>query len=335
MEENNSHEGMNGKTQKQQVTVVASVDFIEEVSQAETQKVEIVEGVARVGVESAGDAGAAVTETKLDLDSDKELAEMLRQIATYFARPAAPDDLDAFSFSLKHLFNRIDFLYRHALPGLSAWAFLVQSDYERDAQSRQQIWLRLQTINRTLDRMAPVCHLLSDVIECLLDTLDNEDAWFQDLDKDQTLQMEQIKLNGEHLWQSRGYTSTEHTQLQETIDEEIWERIVTSLMDRLLIWQEQHHKLVSFQQHFTPIISDESVPCALDAAFDVLLDSAGAIFGDILPNFRSLQPTDREEISALLFDLMQQSDQMLVQFEATMEPLIKLLRHFAVISEGD
>ena len=72
----------------------------------------------------------------------------------------------------------------------------------------------------------------------------------------------------------------------------------------------------------------------LDAAFAVLLDSAGAIFGDILPNFRLVGPEDREEISALLFDLMQQSDQMLTRFESTLEPLSKLIRHFATVTDN-
>jgi hypothetical protein len=67
----------------------------------------------------------------------------------------------------------------------------------------------------------------------------------------------------------------------------------------------------------------------------MLLDSAGAIFGDILPNFRLVSPNDREEIGALLFDLMQQSDQMLVQFEVTLEPFTRLIRHFAVVGEGN
>jgi hypothetical protein len=105
-------------------------------------------------------------------------------------------------------------------------------------------------------------------------------------------------------------------------------------MDRLLIWQEQHHKLASFLQQFAqPTLATGSLN-ELDTAFAILLDSAGAIFGDILPNFRMVGPDDKEEISALLFDLMQQSDQMLVQFEVTLEPLTSLLRHFAAASES-
>src|SRR5579875_3458832 len=96
----------------------------------------------------------------------------------------------------------------------------------------------------------------------------------------------------------------------------------------------KRHRLPSFQEQFPqPALAVYGLT-ELDTAFAVLLDSAGAIFGDILPNFRLVGPEDSEEISALLFDLMQQSDQMLVQFEVTLEPLTSLLRYFAAAGEG-
>src|SRR5713226_9757523 len=99
------------------------------------------------------------------------------------------------------------------------------------------------------------------------------------------------------------YQDDVHTFNQDEHSEN-WERAVTALMDRLLIWQEQHHKLVQFTQQFTHYALSDCHLQDLDTAFAVLLDSAAAIFGDILPNFRLLKPADREEIGALLFDLM-------------------------------
>jgi len=92
--------------------------------------------------------------------------------------------------------------------------------------------------------------------------------------------------------------------------------------------------LVPFEEQFSVPTPPGCHLDEMDAAFALLLDSAGAIYGDILPNFRLISPEDREEISALLFDLMQQSDQMLAQFEATLEPLTRLIRHFAIVSEN-
>lgn len=254
--------------------------------------------------------------------ADTELEIMLTQIETYFLTQARHHDLEAISFTLRHLFSRVDFLYCQALPELGTWT--SREDAEREMLLSQQIWLHLQTINRTLDRMAPLCHLLSDVIECLLETLDNEELWLRTRDPEDTLQLEQTPAPAQPHRPGFSFAYAP----------DIWERAASTLMDRLLLWQEYHHKLTPFQRQFArPALAGINLG-ALDTAFAVLLDSAGAIFGDILPNFRLAAPENHDEISALLFDLMQQSDQMLVQFEVTLGPLTGLLRHFATISES-
>lgn len=267
-------------------------------------------------------------------DADAELTVMLKQIETYFTRQARNHDLEAISFSLRHLFSRVDFLYRRALPDLERWTMHTPAEKGREMVLHQQIWLHVQSVNRTLDRMAPLCHLLSDVIECLLDTLDNEEMWLRTFEEEETLLLQQVQDPTKKL-EVPSNSRLNKVVVEPVVSEgEVWERSVTTLMDRLLIWQEQHHKLASFLQQFSqPSIVTSSLN-ELDCAFAILLDSAGAIFGDILPNFRLVGPEDKEEISALLFDLMQQSDQMLVQFEVTLEPLTGLLRHFAALSES-
>jgi hypothetical protein len=267
-------------------------------------------------------------------DADAELTIMLTQIEAYFSREASSHDLEAISFSLRHLFSRVDFLYRQALPELEQWTTHASSEKNRETVLHQQVWLHLQTVNRTLDRMAPLCHLLSDVIECLLDTLDNEEVWLRTFEEEETLLLQQVQEPTRKLEVPPTSRLTKAVSEPAANDGEIWEHSVATLMDRLLIWQEQHHKLASFLQQFgQPTLATSSLN-ELDTAFAILLDSAGAIFGDILPNFRLVGPGDKEEISALLFDLMQQSDQMLVQFEVTLEPLTSLLRHFAAASES-
>jgi hypothetical protein len=255
-----------------------------------------------------------------------ELEIMLTEIETYFLKQARHHDLEAICFTLRHLFSRVDFLYCQALPELGIWT--SREDGEREIILSQQIWLHLQTVNRTLDRMAPLCHLLSDVIECLLETLDNEELWLRTFEEEDTRQFQQAPLPEKPRAMPDGPVSSIARS------SEIWERAATTLMDRLLLWQEHHHKLMSFQRQFSqPVLVGINLS-ALDTAFAILLDCAGAIFGDILPNFRLVAPEDHDEISAILFDLMQQSDQMLVQFEVTLGPLTGLLRHFAAGSES-
>jgi len=265
-------------------------------------------------------------------DAEGELAILLKQIKGYFHQRTRNLDLEALQFSLTHLFSHVDLLYRQALPELNKWTSYEQNTATGDLLQRQKVWLQLQAINRALDRMAPVCHLLSDVIECLLDTLDHEELWLRAIDEEETRLLEQVKSPA----LSRPIVPTPRpSERPELIAPEGWEQAVAALMDRLLIWQEQHHKLVPFEQHFaTPILLACNLS-ELDSAFAILLDSAGAIFGDILPNFRLVRPENHEEISALLFDLMQQSDQMLAQFETTLEPLTRLIRHFALVNESN
>jgi hypothetical protein len=266
-------------------------------------------------------------------DADAELTVLLKQIEMFFDKQARRHDLEAISFTLCHLFSRVDFLYRQALPDLDKWAARAR-EKPGEAVVHQQVWLHLQAVNRTLDRMAPLCHLLSDVIECLLDTLDNEEIWLRTFEEEETLLLQQVHVSETDLARPPLIKRAE-TRVEVSPDEaEAWDRAVAALMDRLLIWQDHHHKLVPFQQQFAkPTLSGGGLG-QLDAAFGILLDSAGAIFGDILPNFRVVGPEDREETSALLFDLMQQSDQMLAQFAASLEPLTSLIRHFAAASEN-
>lgn len=258
---------------------------------------------------------------------------LLQHIGTYFHAQAEENDVDMFNFSLSHVFNRIDFLYREALPGLAAHTANppqteVVSD---DLLWRQHLWLQLQMIHRALDRMIPLCYLLSDVIESLLDTLENVASWLYPFQDDTTLLLTQTRtVFWNHMPQIRPKHLESPPQTLDSQPAEI-EQAASLLIDRLLHWQEQHHQLVPFAQQFSshPVNLSE-----LDSAFCVLLDSVGAIFGDILPNFRLVQPEDREEISALLFDLMQQADQMLIQFTTILEPLNKLIKHFSAQNES-
>ena len=318
------------KEQRSQATTIAPVAPERETPPEVALKAEEVEQV-----EDDEKPKRSETLSKPGADADAELTIMLKQIEAYFTGQARSHDLEAISFSLRHLFSRVDFLYRQALPDLEQWTMHAPDEKSRETFLNQQIWLHLQTVNRTLDRMAPLCHLLSDVIECLLDTLDNEENWLRTFEEEETLLLQQVQEPTKKLEVPSTSRLTKAVAEPVINDNEVWEHSVTTLMDRLLIWQEQHHKLASFLQQFAqPTLATGSLN-ELDTAFAILLDSAGAIFGDILPNFRLVGPEDKEEISALLFDLMQQSDQMLVQFEVTLEPLTSLLRHFAAVSENN
>ena len=91
--------------------------------------------------------------------------------------------------------------------------------------------------------------------------------------------------------------------------------------------------LPSFAAQFAHLLPIAPTLPELDAPFATILDSAGAIYGDILPGFRAILSADEAMIAALLYDLMQQSDQLLMKFDTTLEPMNTLIKHYAIGSE--
>ncbi|HEU0002611.1 MAG TPA: hypothetical protein VFQ36_17015 [Ktedonobacteraceae bacterium] len=240
------------------------------------------------------------------------LAIILGQLVTYFTNRAHIDDLDVLSFSLHHLFCRVDFLYNDALPALAGW---TATQMQPDTRQRQQIWTQLQTINRALDRMEPLCHLLSDATECILESFD--------------LTSDMIPLTGSENAPEQEETSSAKDWLQ-VVDPERWEQAFSAVTQHLLSWQEHHTTLPAFSSQFAHLLPTTPTLPELDIAFATILDNAGAVFGDILPGFRAILAADESMVAALLYDLMQQSDQLLVKFETTLEPMNALIKHYAI-----
>lgn len=251
------------------------------------------------------------------------LAVLLGQLVGYFSGHADVDDLDVLSFSLHHLFCRLDLLFRQALPSL-----MQATQSSENAQvpgnyllTRQQVWNQLHIINRALDRMEPLCHLLSDATECILDAFDSSSSMI-------------LAAGSEQPQASASPGTQQLTDEQDwprAIDQEHWQRALTTITENLMRWEACYQNNASFSTQFAYVTAlAASSLSQLDSAFATLLDSAGAIFGDILPSFRTVSLADDAAIAALLFDLMQQSDQLLVQFEITLEPINALLQQFSI-----
>jgi hypothetical protein len=243
------------------------------------------------------------------------LAVILGQLVAYFTNRAHIDDLDVLSFSLHHLFCRVDYLYNNALPTLASWTAATQGrPMQPDMRQRQHIWTQLQTINRTLDRMEPLCHLLSDSTECILESFDLTSEMIP-LPEDEQTQEEEA--NSEKGW-------------LQIVDPERWEQAFSAVTRHLLSWQQHHTTLLTFASQFARLLPTTPTLPELDTAFATILDNAGAIFGDILPGFRAILSSDESMVAALLYDLMQQSDQLLVKFETTLEPMNALIKYYAI-----
>ena len=235
------------------------------------------------------------------------------QMVTYLRNRAYADDLDVLSFSLHHLFCRVNYLYRSVLPDLltvSPAPITEEARFE-DLLRHQHIWTKLRTIKHTLNRLEPLCHLLSDAAECLLDMLDMTGG--AELPHKQS-----GKGNGQD-W-------------LDALSQEHADEALTTLMESLAIWQESYNDLTLFVDHFSHFASTIPTLIQIDEAFTIILDCAGAIFGDILPGFQAISEGDDDAAATLLFDLIHQSDQLLAQCDAALEPLSMLIEQFALKS---
>ncbi|HLL80315.1 MAG TPA: hypothetical protein VKT25_12495 [Ktedonobacteraceae bacterium] len=257
------------------------------------------------------------------LEATGGLAVILGQLVAYFHSRAHIDDLDALSFSLHHLFCRIDFLYSKALPTLMTLTSGQEKTgqaFHQDVRRRQQTWAQLHTINRTLDRMEPLCHLLSDATECILERFDASSEMLAFSDLDAELEVGALQPSEQE----------EDAHTFRIIDAERWEQAFSAVSQCLMRWQEHYTALAPFATQFAHLLSSISSLSEMDAAFATILDSAGAIFGDILPGFRAILSADEAMTAALLYDLMQQSDQLLMKFDTTLEPMTLLIKRYAV-----
>jgi hypothetical protein len=243
------------------------------------------------------------------------LAVLVGQIVVYFNERAESDDVDVVSFSLHHLFCRVDTLYRTALPDLLATR--IEADTEQHAvssiQSNYQLWLKLRAIKSALNQIEPLCHLLNTVTERMLDALD----------------MTSIIAESENTLPRLSKPGMSSEWLQ-TLNQERWDHALSALTESLSLWQENYSQLVPFVEHFSQIVTRIPTLERLDETFSIILDCAGAIFGDIVPGFQAISANDDEAVCTLLFDLMQQSDQLQMQLDRLVEPLQSLIEHFAL-----
>jgi hypothetical protein len=237
---------------------------------------------------------------------------ILERMVAYFADRAHGEDLNVLSFSLRHLFGCMDYLYRSALPELLKTP--EQSPVD-DLLRRHTTWTKLRSIKQTLNRVVPLCDLLNDVVNRTLDALD--------LTSDVEVSFAKSTL------QSALYADEQEWLRILNLDR--WDLAIANLTACLHFWQEEYHQCSLFVDSFAQVLPIIPSLTRLDDIFVTILDSTGALFGDILPNFQALAPGDDEIAATILFDLMQQVDQLLLQLDLAIEPLHALTEHFTLI----
>ncbi|HET7637268.1 MAG TPA: hypothetical protein VFK47_00875, partial [Ktedonobacteraceae bacterium] len=165
-----------------------------------------------------------------------------------------------------------------------------------------------------LNRVEPLCDLLNDVVNRMLDALD--------LTSDAEISLTKSAL-----------PNTLYTDEQEwlrILNMERWDLAMANLTACLHFWQAEYSQCPLFVDYFARVLPPPPSLVQLDDVFAAILDCAGTLFGEILSNFQALSPGDEEIAATLLFDLMQQVDQLLLQLDLTIEPLHALTEHFAL-----
>ncbi len=243
---------------------------------------------------------------------------ILERMVAYFADRTHGEDLNVLSFSLRHLFGCMDYLYRSTLPELLKTPMTKESPEQSPMDNllcRHTTWTRLRSIKQTLNRVEPLCDLLNDVVNRMLDALDLTSS-----DVEKSLAKSALQ----------GALYVDEQEWLRILNLERWDLALANLTACLHLWREEYGQCSLFIDYFAQLLPAMPSLARLDDIFATILDISGALFGDILPNFQALSPGDDEIAATLLFDLMQQVDQLLLQFDLTIEPLHTLTEHFAL-----
>jgi hypothetical protein len=251
-------------------------------------------------------------------DGAAALSILSGQMIAYFGDRAYSEDMHALSFSLQHLYGSMDYLYRFVLPELlktpRAAAGAETSPLD-ELVGRYTIWTKLRAIRQTFSRVEQLGTLLNDAAAAILDALDLTGEAQNSLEK---------PVRKDH-------PAPAEPEWLRVLNQERWDLAFTKLTACLCSWQKEYSQLPLIASYFEPGHPSLPALASLDDVFAALLDSAGSIFGEILPEFHALSAGDDEIAATLLYDAMQQVDQLLQQFDLALEPLHALIEYFTIM----
>jgi len=236
----------------------------------------------------------------------KWLTMLLEGFFLYFQERAEKNDMEALIFCLHHLYCCIDDLYQSVLPALTTSTAEQQSGSM--LSRRYRTWTHLREMQHSLEQIESLYHLLLGTATHILARLDSTSGEKREAKED----------------------------LSSLIETEQWQQAYDALTANLHAWQEHNEKRLSFSNIFSTMAgaasgSSGSSLIQMDSALTLLLDSASAIFGDIVPDFQAVSQGDDEVAATLLFDLMQQVDLQLLQNGTLLELLQELIKRYTIV----
>ncbi|WP_069805358.1 hypothetical protein [Thermogemmatispora onikobensis] len=249
-----------------------------------------------------------------DEERERGLSGLLAALSARLERGMpGTSSLELLLFGLRHLFHQLATLYQRRLPALGAATRplmdgLVPPDY---LPTRHAIWLALREVNDSLLQCDLSCRLLTSASGTLLDLLDRGSA-----SDPTTLTSALPPLPSIASVPPAGCCP-------------LW------LRQLLANWQEGYQHLPPFALQFgRPGSLPGAVALAgstrLDRAFALLLEEAGAIFGELLPGLTQQKECTAPELALFLIDITQHGEQMLLTLDGLWEPLSAICEAFGV-----
>jgi hypothetical protein len=239
---------------------------------------------------------------------------LLEKLQRHFIGRASAQEVELLTFNLRYLFYAIDTLYGLCLPNLLPDT-PVQAWSPEDARYiRYSIWQQFQEVERLLERVEPLCCLLSNVIVSLLEAINRTCLM-------PTRVTASIEMQGTEQLDEQLYFHM--------IEEEQWQQAMVQFNVYLQLWHSTQR--ASFVSQFAQQPSTLPLLKQIDIAFEQIAVSCVISFGEILPGFQSSTLND-EAIIMLLLDLQQGIDQVLFQLPTLHAPLHTLVKSYAVIA---
>lgn len=246
---------------------------------------------------------------------------LFEHVQTYCGNRANPEDMCMLRFCLQHIFLCVDTLYSATLLDLTP-STSTPTKLE-DILKHRRTWTQLQETKRILDRLEPLCQLFNGAVTNILASLDPLPESHTRSSTMPSEEMDTIDIAN-----APGTTDTHSRTFQEQ-----WEQALIFLTSRLGEWQQCHIRHRSFSSQFIALIAEIPTLAEIDSPFDHLLENARAIFGEILLDFQAISAGDDEAVATLFLDMLQKSDQILLQIDTLMEPLHSIIKHYTLAAE--
>lgn len=249
------------------------------------------------------------------------------RLHNYLRARTITNDQEILQFCLRQLFYCADILYQQALPALTNSALATTdttdtTDVARDVfQTPYYIWGMLQELRRVLERMESLCHLLNGTMNTMLDDLDDTTEHMSNSGDEQHEGNKEQEGNEKQRKQG--------VQDEQDDQDDILEQAAGDLVPFLARWQSCAQVRSPFAEQFASLLDTIPALPQMDTACQLILENAETIFAVILPAFRVIALCDDEVAMILLLDLLQKTDQMLLQITVLLPTLHALIKHYA------